>query len=134
LLTFTERKKEDGDSSHAENDGADPGNLKFEGPFGVEWHEILLVPDAFAAIAHLREVDRPDQIQLAGARAAISLRISLQMSELCALNNSTIAPKPRAASVGAHNRQRSELLVNTRQTFMISRPLPRLHSTARRAA
>jgi hypothetical protein len=64
--------------------------LDVESPFWVEWHAVLLVPDAFAAIAlkhpdgflSLWEDDRPDQFQLAPATVAISLRISLKMSEL----------------------------------------------------
>ena len=31
-------KQDDGDRSHAENDGGDPGNLNFEVPSWVEWH------------------------------------------------------------------------------------------------
>ena len=38
LLHPPNGKHDDGERSHAENDGGDPGNLDVEGPFWVEWH------------------------------------------------------------------------------------------------
>jgi hypothetical protein len=42
LLRSPHGNQDDGENSHADNDGGEPGNLDVESPSWVEWHTVFL--------------------------------------------------------------------------------------------